>query len=44
MMNNVRMMRQKFVAENDQCKLYELKDNSAIDEILQEFIWREKEN
>jgi len=44
MMNNVRMIREKFVAKDDRFEIYELKRNSAINEIVKEFNWREKEN
>ena len=44
MMNNVRMIREKFVSKNDRFEIYELKDNLAVNDILREFIWREKKN
>ncbi len=44
MQNNVRMIREKFVAEDDQFQMYELKNNSAINKIVKDFNWREKGN
>lgn len=44
MLNNVRMIREKFVAKNDNFEIYELKENSAVDRVLQEFKLRDKEN
>lgn len=36
MMNNVRMIREKFVTEDDQFQMYELKENSAKNKLLKE--------
>jgi len=44
MMNNVRMIREKFVAKDIRFEMYEMKDNSAVNEILKDFNWRKKEN
>jgi integrase len=44
MLNNVRMIRKKFVTKNDNFEMYELKNNSAKTEILEDFDEREKEN
>ncbi len=44
MLNNVRMIREKFVAKNDHFEIYELKENSAVDRVLQVLKLREKEN
>jgi len=44
MMNNVRMIREKFVAESDQYMITELKGNSANDKLLNDFNFKEKKN
>jgi len=44
MMNNVRMIREKFVSEDDEFQMYELKNNCATDEILKNFEHRECDN
>jgi len=44
MMNNVRMIREKFVCKDDRFEIYELKGNSAVDELLKELFWNRNSN
>ena len=44
MISQVSMIREKLVSKNERFEIYELKSNSAINEIVKEFNWREKEN
>jgi len=44
MISQVSMIREKLVSKDERFEIYELKSNSAINEIVKEFNWREKEN
>lgn len=38
------MIREKFVVKDDRYEVYEMKDNSAVNDILKEFTSRERSN
>ncbi len=44
MMNNVRMIREKFVSKNDRLEIDNLNDNSATTDILQSYLLKKNEN
>jgi len=44
MISQVSMIREKLVAKDERFEIYELKSNSAVSEILKDFIWGKNEN
>jgi len=44
MLQQVSMIREKFVGKAGKYEIYESEDNSAIIEIVRDFRWREKKN
>lgn len=44
MLQQVSLIREKLIAKNEKYELYELEDNSVIDQIVKDVKWRERDN